>query len=167
MSGDISPQYLSLPVESITKIKELLPDVKVLIFVRNPVDWSWSFAKMSLIRNRGWDEVPEHELLRFFTEYQAYYPTVSLIDRWQFIFSKKQLFVGFYDKLCDNPQGFYDDICDFMKVDRHVPVLDQVNAGTATPMPNNVRSFLQSLWREEMTCLAKAYGSYPQRWLIK
>ena len=166
ISGDISPQYLSLPVESIVKIKELLPNVKVLIFLRNPVDWSWSFAKMSLIRNRSLDELPEVELLRFFTEYQAYYPTAATIDRWQFIFSKNQLFIGFYDKLCDDPQGFYDDICDFIEVDRHVPVLDRVNPGTASPMPNNVRSFLQSLWREEITCLASNYAPYPQRWLI-
>jgi hypothetical protein len=164
ISGDISPQYFSLPIERITKIRSILPDAKILIFLRDPIEWSWSFAKMSLIKTRKLEEITEAELTSFFCEYQKYYPTVAMIERWDRIFPENQIFLGFFDKLRDDPQSYYDDICDFIGVHRDTASAEKINPGATTAIPDHIRSFLELLWQEEIERLADCYD-YPKRWL--
>ena len=141
-----------------------LGGVKILIFLRDPIDWSWSFARMSLIKNRS---VSGDELKNFFLKYKNYYPTVAAIDRWKKCFPQDQIFIGFFDKLCEAPGLFYKDICNFIDVEPKTPDLRPVNQGPAMPMPAEARSYLQDLWLPVIEQLCQHYSPYPQKWKSK
>jgi len=162
IAGDISPQYFSLPDSQIAAIARHLSWVKILILLRDPVDWSWSFARMSLIKDRA--SVPRDALERFFLEYKNYYPTVDAIERWKRHFPPERFFVGFFDRLCDAPQLFFDEVSTFIGLKSHNAKLAPVNRGIDKPVTPEIRSYLSTLWLPEIERLCEVYSPYPQRW---
>ena len=171
LSGDISPQYLSLPDDQLRRICDLLPDVKVIILLRDPIDWSWSFARMSLIGKRKAEDIPDEEFRAFFDTYMNYYPTLAAIERWHQYFPPKRVHVGFYDMICEDPRRFYGQVCDFLEIDeRRAPdqvqskLSSRVNEGRNIPMPHRLELYLARNWSGEVERLCKAFTPYPQRW---
>jgi hypothetical protein len=162
IAGDISPQYFSMPDSQLERMARHLGGVKVLILLRDPIEWSWSFARMSLIKDRAC--VPDWELEEFFLEYRNYYPTVEAIERWKRYFPPDRVFVGFFDKLREEPRRFLDEVCDFIGVSRRAPVPASVNVGGGPPLPAETLSYLRALWLPEIERLCEVYAPYPQTW---
>lgn len=48
VTGDITPAYSTLDEEAIARIRELLPDARILLVIRDPVARAWSHANMNL-----------------------------------------------------------------------------------------------------------------------
>jgi hypothetical protein len=171
-SGDVSPQYFTLPHTELAHVRELLPDVRVLILLRDPIDWSWSFARMSLIKERAPEDVSAEEYRAFWDNYAPCYPTVEEIGRWRAHFEPEQLFFGFYDRLCEAPAEFYADVCRFVGVDparlpeahRH-RIFERINKGRDMGMPHRLAVELARTWRGEVERLGAEFAPYPQRWL--
>ena len=44
LAGEASPSYALLPVRTIRLIRDLLPDLKLIYLMRNPVPRAWSHA---------------------------------------------------------------------------------------------------------------------------
>jgi hypothetical protein len=171
LSGDISPQYFSLPEAGLRHMRELLPGARVLILLRDPVDWSWSFARMTLLGDRSPEEVPDAELIAFFEKYMRYYPTIGAIDRWLRHFPQERVFVGFHDRLRESPRAFYDEVCSFLGIDPEAAppgvlagLSRRVNQGRELPLPRRFAVHLARRWAGEIDRLCEAYSPYPQRW---
>lgn len=171
IAGDVSPQYFCLPDPFIAGMKSLLPDARIIVLLRDPVDWSWSFARMSLIGTRDPEDVPESEYQAFFHRYQQYYPTEQAIDRWMRHFPSNQVFFGFYDRLCEAPEQFFDEICTFLGVDasrtpRQVRshLHDRKNPGRGLAMPAHVERQLSRQWIPEIERLMERFHPYPMHW---
>lgn len=162
IAGDVSPQYFSLPDVELASMSRELPGVKIFILLRDPVDWSWSFARMALFKQR--DSVPEEELRAFFVRHKAYYPTVDAIERWKRHFSQERVFVGFFDRLCESPELFFAEICAVLGIPAVTPSPAPVNRGVARPMPPAVLAYLREIWLPEIERLCRRYSPYPQRW---
>ena len=171
-SGDISPQYFSRPEQQKEKIRKLLPKVKILIFLRNPIDWCWSFARMTLIGDLSLENNPDEKILDFFDRYRNYYPTVTAINRWYHFFPPEQIYVGFFDMLSDSPFAFYQEICDFVGIDeQRAPqkvrntLSKPINKGPDLPIPHRFAVYLAQSWKNEIEQLCNVFSPYPQRWL--
>jgi hypothetical protein len=50
VNGDITPAYGILASDSIQQIHELLPDLRLIYLIRDPIERAWSSAKMALSR---------------------------------------------------------------------------------------------------------------------
>lgn len=171
-SGDISPQYFSIPGQQKENLRKLLPNVKIIIFLRDPIDWCWSFARMTLIGNQPVENIPDEMFFDFFQRYRNYYPTVAAIDRWYRCFSREQIHIGFHDLLSDAPLSFYQKICSFIGIDEEQAppnVLDtmsrRLNKGRDVAMPHRFAVYLAESWRKEIQQLCDVFSPYPQRWL--
>jgi hypothetical protein len=178
LAGDISPSYFRLPESAVCSMKSLLPDVKIIILLRDPIDWSWSFARMDLIS--GWGatmtercphDIPKEEYFSFFNEIRGTYPTTEALEKWAQHFPSEQLFIGFYDRLCEDPRLFYDNICDFLGIDSaQAPetvltrLSERKNEGKKIAMPDHLAVHLARIWLPEIEKLADAFHPYPQRW---
>lgn len=172
ISGDISPQYFSRPEQQKEKIRKLLPEVKIIILLRNPIDWCWSFARMTLIGDQKVETIPDQVFFEFFDRYKNYYPTVAAINRWYLFFSPEQIYIGFYDKLSDMPSVFYQEICNFIGIDeQRAPqkvrntLSKPVNTGRDLPIPHRFAFYLAQSWKSEIQRLCNVFSPYPQRWL--
>lgn len=172
ITGEISPQYFFLPKQEIIRIRSLVPQAKLIITLRNPVDWSWSFARMVVLRNRRYDaSTDDQKVAAFFEGRIGQFRYTPALQRWRSIFPDDQLFIGFYDQLRDGAVDYFRDICRFLEID---PPLDQedvlervsgvVNKGTESEIPIKLSADLARSWLPDVENLCAIEDTYPQQW---
>ena len=174
LAGEITPAYSCLGEAAICHVHTLMPDAKLILLMRDPIDRAWSHARMDLARVAGRDTNGISDV-----EYVAHFKSsasrlrgdyLGTISRWQARFHERQLFVGFYDEIMANPEELILRIFRFLGVsasDKHIArtIRTRINAGTQALIPQQLRQQLATLYIDDLQLLAKQYGSYPQRWL--
>jgi len=174
VSGDISPIYCALKKNEIQEIKSLLPDVKIIILLRNPIERDWSNAKMTLIKNRGkkTSNVPDKDFFRIFDRYYSnLHSYTALINKWTTVFGDDQVHVNFYDKLRDEPEVFIQEICDFLQLDFNKfsrfalnKFREKKKQGIDLEIPAEFAQYLATKYQDTIDELCKVYEPYPQQW---
>lgn len=177
ISGDITPNYSVLSQPTVEAIANFYPDAKIIFILRNPVERSWSQAKMNLglLKGRKIQDVPGYEIAAYLSsdrnneqlsDYRA------TLQRWTACYSKEQLFLGFYDDLNKDPVAFYRSVLAFLQLeDTYDP--DQlarvVYQGSRVPIPPEYKQLLSLKFRDQLTYLADFFQNYPVnfplRWL--
>jgi hypothetical protein len=171
--GEITPAYAILPVDRIRFIRSVMPSVKLIFLMRNPVDRAWSQALMMLVSipNRSFADVKESEFLAHFRspgslrrgDYRA------TLENWLGIFPPEQLFIRFYEDIVRRPQQLLADVFAFLGVSRDVdwssfPFQEVVHRGPGIRMPDRYRALLQELYREQIEVLAARFGEPVTSW---
>jgi hypothetical protein len=169
ISGDITPNYSMLSETTVKAIAEFYPDAKVIFILRNPVDRSWSQAKMNLgsLKKRDIKQVPPSEIEAYLlhdrsneqlSDYRA------TIERWSAHYPKEQLFLGFYDDLMIDSISFYRSIIAFLGLADNYDaerLSKVVYKGASLPMPLQHEHILSAKYKEQLTYLARYFDSYP------
>lgn len=124
--GEASPSYLYFP-ECAARIKKLLPDVRLIVILRNPVERAYS-AYMHAIRD-GWEPITDFskalkeeskrinegwEIVWHYTNAGFYYKQLQYYYN---AFSKNQLRVYLYEDLSKTPRQLMKDIYGFLDVE--------------------------------------------------
>lgn len=164
--GEISPQYFMLPGEAIAHAAQLVPEAKILVSLRKPDEWLWSFARMG-IRDQVLDK--DAESLDRYVDTMAEKASLSrALHRWRSHYPGDQLKVVWHDHLQADPWGFYGEICDFIGVvpdaSRQSHIAERVNAGHADPMPERFRERVRVAYRDDVQSLAQMVD-VPSAWL--
>jgi len=169
VTGDFSPQTFDLDRRSIEAIAEGWPSTRVMLVVREPVEWTWSFTRMSLIKDRSPSAVPDESYLQFFAQCAASYPNRENIAKWRDHFGGR-LKVLFFDELVATPDLFLADVCDFLSLPT-APIAGfegagrPRNEGRTLLLPDHLRRHLIDLYIGDVRKLAEDFGSHPARWL--
>ena len=174
LAGEITPAYSCLGEAAISHVHTLMPDAKLILLMRDPIDRAWSHARMDLARVAGRDaeNVSDAEYMAHFSGSASRLrgDYLGTIGRWRARFSEGQLFLGFYDEILANPEDLILRIFRFLGVSAtkaHIArtIRTRVNAGTQAPIPLQLHRHLASLYIDDLRTLAMQYGTYPQRWL--
>ncbi len=175
LAGDISPQYFTLTEDNIRKIKELLPGIKIIITLRNPIEREWSRAKMRFLQTEGkkFEEVGEEVFARTFERNRKNNPMyVELINRWQEVFGRENVYVAFFDNLIENPESFINEITSFLGLEESIKIeertlKEKVNKGLELSLPERLKELLVRLYRESIIELSELYPEQVNRWIEK
>lgn len=169
LAGDISPLYYHLPEERIADIHRYHQKIKIIIFIRDPIERAWSKIKMNLLthRKRGIDELDFEEFKRYseavHRKWVPYHETIAL---WSRLFS--QVHVALYDDLQSNQANWYEDICQFLNIDRQTRDQDKaeyINISKKIDLPSPFQNILIQHYGEEIRALV---DDYPHlNWLEK
>lgn len=174
LAGEITPAYSCLSEAGIAHVRTLLPDVKLIFLLRDPIDRAWSHARMDLARGkrRGGEGVSDEEYMAHFDGHASRLrgDYLGAIKRWRTHFPESQLFLGFYDEILACPEELLLRVYRFLGVsamDKNLPpiVRTRYNAGTREPIPPRLSRYLAALYIDEMHALASLYGTYPRQWL--
>jgi len=116
-SGDLTPNYSVLPLRIIKQIKNNLPDVKILLILRDPIQRDWSALKMDLAerKNRLLSDIKENEIEKYLSNTNERSKYTKIINNWGSVY-KDNLKIFFYDELKLNPHDFFKKICDFLEI---------------------------------------------------
>ncbi len=174
LAGEITPAYSCLSDAAISHVQALMPDAKLILLLRDPIDRAWSHARMDLARNAGRaaEEISDAEYLAHFngtaSRIRGDYP--GTIRRWRAHFPEKQFFVGFYDEILSSPEQLLLRIFKYLGVsatEQSLPdkIRVKVNVGQQAPIPQQLHKHLAALYIDDLRGLAKDYGNYPKRWL--
>ncbi len=169
INGEITPAYSILPKAKILEIKQLNPDLKLILLLRNPIERAWSSASMEQIRNknRARAAVPTEALLRQFRrpDVLARGDYAQILENWRAVFPENQLFIGYYEDVAERPAELLREIFAFLGVDTAVEIPAKVLSGkvnvTSYGLPTDpiLVAELKDLYLEKMRRLCAVLPS--------
>ncbi|MEM7688512.1 MAG: sulfotransferase [Pseudomonadota bacterium] len=166
LTGEISPQYFFLPTEQIKKIFRLCPNAKIIITLREPSAWIWSFVRMLV--KKGEMDVDDGSVDAFLDEKIAENSFARSAKLWLDTFPKDQVKIFFYEDLQRDPWSFYCAICEFLALEPQASAREtserRVNAGRAMDQPERLQRKMADGWREDKEALRALLGRLPEEW---
>lgn len=194
IAGEISPVYATLPERRIRFLKKVMPDVRLILLLRDPVEREWSRIHHHLTKSgHSVLEVPEDEVLRAIGEEsllrQGGY--TGVIDRWLEHFPEEQLFIGFHDDIRDRPKSLLEDVFRFLGVTTDLdwdtlpfretiipPYLPELQGhdpwrgvsvagyqSSEERFPARYREVIARMYQDELRELERRFGARVQGWL--
>ena len=125
--GECSNSYLYLP-ESAYNIKKIIPDCKIIIILRNPVERAYSHYMQSVMirkENLPFDEAIKKEDERrnlgwvWFFQYTGQSMYYKQVKQYLDLFGEERVNVYLFDELKKDPIGLMKKIYNFLEVDNN------------------------------------------------
>lgn len=177
LSGEATPGYAALPRRTIQHVREVLPDLRFIYLLRNPVHRDWSHASMWL--GRPWrggkriDEASDAEILRQLRDVRRSGSSdyVDNLERWEQFFPKDRFFVAFFEEIEENPKELLLRIHEFLGVEaseKYVrpQVSKKVGAGQYSGIPDRYATHLAKVnYEGVLRAHDRFHNSYTSGWL--
>lgn len=172
VAGEITPAYSALDRDRIAHVFELMPEAKIVFFVRNPIERVWSHAVMSFDKAHkvSAGSVPDEELFRKIgrksTRKLSHY--LGTLENWSSFYPEDRIFVGFLEDVRFCPGELLRALYAFLGVD---PAFEpprpskKVHTRSVNEMPTKVAVLLARTYRDEITQLHERFGGYTSFWL--
>jgi sulfotransferase family protein len=181
VTGEASPYYMFHPMVP-ERVRDLLPDVKLLVLLRNPVDRAYSHYQRELqigAEDLRFEEALEAESARLEGEenrirrepgYTSYahrnfsYVARGLygdqLRRWFAVFPRDQFFFARSEDLSRTPETVLPRVYEFLGLRPHpVPPLARFSSsGRYAPMSESTRGWLADLFRQPNDELRELVG---------
>jgi len=174
ISGEATPEYATLKLETIMHIRELIPDLKIIYLLRNPVDRAWS-SVFTMFKSWGKtiDPLDEDELMKYlegsFQHSLGAY--IQNLDRWMKVFPEERFFIDFFEKIALDPDDLLKSIFMFLGIEadskhihsylsRHV-----ILSGPGKQMPEKIRKHLSQMYLSDLEDLSNRFGGFATQWL--
>jgi hypothetical protein len=121
--GEISPVYARLKAWQVNRIANLLPDLRIILTLRHPIErvWSQALLEFGYLKGRDVRKVGPIDFVRQVERARNRLPSDyrRTIKIWSNAFGRDALHIDFFDRLRDDPEAYVNDIL------RHI--------GAATP----------------------------------
>jgi hypothetical protein len=123
LAGEVAPQYAPLPERRIAAIHRLLPTIKIIYLLRNPIERMWSQVAMYHSERFGFQgvqAVDEQTLLRFLqqSKHLRHSQYVANLQNWATHYAPEQMCIRFFEEIRDTPETLLKTIFAFLGVDR-------------------------------------------------
>jgi LPS sulfotransferase NodH len=173
ITGEIAEAYCSLERYRVQRIHRVMPNVKVIFALRNPVERALSQAKLGLVirKNRRIDDVSEDEFVAYIDRpgSQARSRYSHTLDIWNAFFPMEQFLILFYDDLVRNPESYLSNICRFIGVQLKTDYIGEmmnarVNKSIDKSLPPAVVKHAARTYRAEVEELAARFGGFARQW---
>jgi hypothetical protein len=147
--GEASPIYLECP-QSATRIRELLPAVRIICSLRHPVDRAYSDYVMTLRHEgRRFDPARELSASSAWARPDSHWMRIGRyhehLSRYFDAFPRDQIHVFLFDDLKQSPPGVMQDVYQFLEVDpAFVPDFDTPHAPGGIPVSRMLEKVFRS-----------------------
>ena len=170
VKGEITPSYSILSLEDVRHIREMFPELKIILILRNPIERAWSHIRFDWKRLKL--DGPHHldKIKRFIDS-----PDQALrgdylrtLDIWTSCFPKEQLFIAFYDDVIQDPRGVMLNVFKFLDVSpfTHPETLNnRVNVSPVLQTPTEIQFYLASKYYPDLQKLSMLFGGHCLAWL--
>ena len=175
IAGDFTPAYGVIPEERIRLIRCVMPDVRLILLLRHPVERAWSHALMELVHRPGvpYDSVPAEQFRAHFRSPQAIRKGDydRMIGTWLRHFPEEQLLLVLNEDIADRPEEVMRRV--FTHVGVSVPgdwsgylLRERLGKSTATgtPLPDEFRRELFEIYADPLARLQARLGPLVSHW---
>lgn len=169
VTGEATPNYSSLAPERVEHIAALLPDVRVILIVRHPIERAWSHAVMERIRKQPRqptaDELRDHftsDRSRRLTDYP------QMLETWGNAIPAEQFLLAWLEDVHFRPQELLRRVCEFLGLPEPSSwpsTLEQpIWKGPLRKLPYDHANFLADLYGDPLDALASRFGGHAVWW---
>lgn len=175
--GEITPAYALLSKETLTKIKNINPNVKIIYFMRNPIFRTWSsyrfdvLTKKSGVKNQNVSDGYSFEEFKSYTKRKAVIERsdyISTIERLESVFDKRQILYLFFDDLESEPLKLLNTVCSFLGVDFNPSYFPNVKekslVSKEVKIPSEAYDYLRDTCKNDISRLNERLP-LPSEWL--
>lgn len=158
LACDVTPAYATLDEREVAEIVRMMPEVKVIFVLRDPVTRAVS-GGLHRLRHAGVAEPAEAELLEACHADATVLRTDYLrtLDCWHRHLPAGQLLVLFHDDIASDPAGVVERACRFLGL------ATPTTAGSTPAMPTGPRNTTATMVPAPM--LARVKADLSRRWL--
>lgn len=173
VKGEITPDYSTLSLERVGEVKRHLPEAKIILNIRNPIDRAWSGLRYSW--QRHWDErlspADVDRLMRAATHPERllrgdYRLTLT---NWEAHYPEAQRLYLVYDDITTQPSVELRRVADFLGIDAAKLAREgdekRVNTAPAENIPAEVRVRLQDHYEVSIRWLETHLNRDFSHWL--
>ena len=172
IAGESTPEYAWLNMEEIGHIHRLMPNVKIIYLLRNPIDRAWSAAMMMFaLRKKSVSSLSREDFISFFCsrEQLGHGAYLKNLKRWENVFDSSHIFIGFLEEIRDAPEAFFRRVLHFLGVDDrieldHALLSKRVFPGPGTALPRELKTFLSGMYEQQLCALHERFGGYANAW---
>ncbi len=174
--GEISPNYSTLSQDSVSHIYRIMPELKIIFILRNPMDRSWSHACMDFRReNINLGSSPDKNFIAHFNSEASRTRSdyLKTLETWQLSYPKEQFLICFFEEIAQDPQDFIRRICEFLNLETDLGYLQKIS--TKSPkshaqvykhnLSQELKVYLAKLYYPELEQLSSRFGGYATEWL--
>jgi len=169
--GDFTPAYGLLPAHALRRMATLLPDVRFVFLLRDPVSRVWSHTRMMARRqceNAG--DIPRQAVTLMSRILKGMEPQIvrrsdyiGPVTRLRATVDPKQVFFGFYEELFT--QGAMARLCRFLGIDAHEADLGRrVMEGPKVAMPPGQWTEMRDYLAPQYDAMRDIFGKLPDAW---
>lgn len=171
--GEITPAYGAIPSERIRFIRRIMPDVRLIFLMRNPIDRAWAAALMNLVsrKKRTYEDVKESEFFAHFTSAGSVMrgDYLTTLDNWLGVFPRKRLLIGLFEDIANRPRELLKAIFAHLGISIDVnwdafPYGEVIHKGAGVPLPDKYRDFLREMYCKEIEKLYERLGDPVAAW---
>jgi hypothetical protein len=180
IAGEICPGYALMRGSEVDRVAALMPSVKIVYLLRNPVERSWSYAAQYFSSPRrkgsygGAEKVPDEILKNFLTEdAKGHSDYLSALEAWQTRFPATQMMLGYFDELENDPRALFIRVLNFLAIESGssaIPpaISENRRASRGSKAPIEYRIFLARLHLDQLKALHDRLGSeWTRQWLVE
>ncbi len=168
VTGEITPNYSGLDAEKVTAIAELIPGLKIIFILRNPIERAWSHAQMDLVRVGNNQNPTDDEFMAQF----ASPPSRRLsnyeraLEIWRGVFPDEQIYVGYLEDIHFRPARMVQSVYEFLGVESEGAdvIRRKIHSGGIATMPTHLAIHLAELYLAPLRRLHRTLGGHSSRW---
>jgi hypothetical protein len=173
ISGDITPGYSVLDRSEIDRIAAALPDAKILLLVRDPLQRLWSMFRMQVAQKdfdaavlQDWSQL-KTLIEKKGTRTRSF--ATRLWKDWTAAAGPERVSFYFFDDIAAEPARVRAAIIDRLGGDPAQPSAIPLDYnrhvfGEKLPMTDTIRGHLVSHFREELLAGAEIFGGHAKEW---
>lgn len=172
---DIAPSCIRRSPEGIESIYKRMPNARILLALRNPVERSWSHAMQYFVRNQGrkLEDISHKELVDSLEKPNQYKNGcyAEILERWESIYPADQIYVYFFEDILEKPNWLLQQICEFLNLEYGRDFFGETlrEAGNYTGLreiPEEIECYLYKKFEGPIRSAQQRFGSYTNQWLI-
>ncbi len=170
IKGEKSPHYCTLSECRIQFIRDQMPNVRLILILRDPIERDWSEALVALLRDtdRRFEQLGETEVTDMLNKVRLKYSTV--LNNWSKFFGEDQFHVCFFDDVKKNPESLLRNVFRHIGVDTQIDyqqlgLHEVVNRGMRIPLRPPYRDYLCETYVSEIETLHQRFGDKVLPWM--
>lgn len=175
IKGEVTPDYSILNEQDIEKMYNLIPNVKIIFLLRNPVERAWSHYRYNKYELKHPDldkQKIELNEVKYFVNKEGvelrtnYFQT---LERYAKYYPHDQIIIGFYDALKNDPVELLSGIVSYLggnaaNITKECNLDTKNKVSRKVEMPSEVEDYLKEKYYPQVKILSETYGSYFTKW---
>lgn len=170
LRGEVTPGYSVIEKGRVKFMKRIMPELKIILLLRDPRERAWSGARFHFGKEQGRDlsKVTNEEFIAHFNQswvkQRGDYETIW--KKWTSVFPKEQVLVLFAEDIATKPEQVLDRVSQFLHVDAFPAGRsnDRFNESKPMNMPDEIENYLEEMYAPMIARLPALIGEDFSRW---
>lgn len=170
--GEITPAYAILEEVDVVRIRRLLPELKVIFILRNPIERAWSHLRFESTQGRfaGCDDLTKIRARSESPGAARRSDYLRTLEIWESQFRPEKIFIGFFDDIVMQPAKLLSEVCTFLGVDAglgwtsEARLRRKVQNSNEAELPLVAHRYFAQRFLPQLEQLSARFGGHAERW---